>query len=140
MRRRLEERVEQGLRLARDRAWSKAEALDASWRAFRRGMALSDVGGRGGGGRTTEVAQEAYAQSETSLELLAAAVMANGEAWAVADVCAALVRQGGKTSRPAVNSILWRGSRRADGKFALVSRGHYRIKTTDKAEEGTFPR
>jgi hypothetical protein len=55
MRRRLEERVEQGLRLARDRAWSKAEALDASWRAFRRGMALSDVGGRGGGGRTTGV-------------------------------------------------------------------------------------
>ena len=91
-------------------------------------MALSDVGGRGGGGRTTEVAQEAYAQSETSLELLAAAVMANGEAWAVADVCAALVRQGVKTSRPAVNSILWRGSRREEGRFQLVSRGHYRLK------------
>ena len=91
-------------------------------------MALSDVGGRDGGGRTTEVAQEAYAQSETSLELLAAAVMANGEAWAVADVCAALVRQGVKTSRPAVNSILWRGSRREEGRFQLVSRGHYRLK------------
>jgi len=130
MRGNLQQRIDRDLRSAIDKTRAQLEGLEASYRAFRRSCVAGGPGGTGGGLRAAQEAQKAYAQSETSLELLAAAVMADGATWSVADVCAALVRQGVKTSRPSVNSILWRGSRRADGKFALVSRGHYRLKTS----------
>ena len=101
-------------------------------------MALGDVGGRGGGG--ARETREAHEQGETSLEALAASAMADGAVWAVSDVYAAIIAKGVKVDRPTINSILWRGSRRAGGKFQLVSRGRYRVKMTAKAKEESFPR
>ena len=61
--------------------------------------------------------------TEASLEALIGALMADGRTWDVDATYEAVKRSGVPTDRAAINSILYRGSRRADGRFAAVARG-----------------